>query len=81
MQAPGLGKAPVVSMNLDAYYRGLAATELQHLSDRLLDLSREAEQADAHSAALHLADAATQLLDLGLEVGGQTTPPSPDEPL
>jgi len=68
-------------MNLDAYYRGLAATELQRLSDELLDLSREAERADAHSAALHLADAATQLLDLGLDVGGQMTAVSPDEPL
>jgi len=68
-------------MNLDAYYRGLAATELQRLSDELLDLSREAERADAHSAALHLADAATQLLDLGLAVGGQMTAVSPDEPL
>lgn len=81
MRAFGRGKAHPVSMNLDAYYRGLAAAELQHLSDQLLDLSREAERADAHAAALHLADAATQLLDLGLEVGGQTTPPSPDEPL
>lgn len=62
-----------MDINLDAYYRGLAGERLQELGDRLFALSREAEQADAHDAALHLSDIATQLLDMGLEVGGQTT--------
>lgn len=61
-------------MNLDTYYRGLAAERLQELGDRLLALSREAEAAEAHDAAWHLADLSTQLLDMGLEVGGQITP-------
>ena len=67
-----------MSMNLDAYYRGLAAEELQRLGDRLLQLSREAETADAHEAAWRLADASTQLLDLGLALAGQMTPPEDD---
>jgi hypothetical protein len=62
-----------MSINLDAYYRGLAAEELQALGDRLLSLSGEAEQAEAHQAARHLADVATQLLDMGLEVAGEHT--------
>jgi hypothetical protein len=70
-----------MAMNLDAYYRGLAAEELQALGDRLLTLSREAEQAEAHSAAWHLSDLSTQLLDMGLNVGNANTPPSSDEPL
>ena len=65
-------------MNLDAYYRGLAAEELQGLADRLLQLSREAEGGEAHDAAWRLADASTQLLDLGLALAGQITPPSDD---
>lgn len=63
-----------MDINLDAYYRGLAAERLQELGDRLLALSREAESAEAHDAAMHLADLSTQLLDMGLDVGGQTTP-------
>lgn len=63
-------------MNLDAYYRGLAAEELQALGDRLLVLSGEAGQSGAHDAAWHLADLATQLLDLGLSVGNHRTPPA-----
>lgn len=69
-----------MSINLDAYYRGLAAEELQRLADRLLALSGEAEAADAHAAALHLAEASTELLDLGMSVGGRTTPPEGDLP-
>lgn len=61
-----------MEINLDVYYRGLAAERLQELGDRLLELSGEAERADAHDAALHLADLATQLLDMGLHVGGHT---------
>jgi hypothetical protein len=63
-----------MDINLDAYYRGLAAERLQELADRMLELSREAESAEAHDAALHLADISTQLLDMGLDAGGRTTP-------
>jgi hypothetical protein len=68
-------------INLDVYYRGLAAERLQELGDRLLALAREAEGAGARDAAWHLADLSTQLLDLGIEVGGQSTPPRAGEPL
>lgn len=63
-----------MGMNLDAYYRGLASERLQELGDRLLALSREAEQASAHDAAWHLSDLATQLLEMGLEVADKSTP-------
>jgi hypothetical protein len=69
-----------MDINLDAYYRGLAAERLQELGDRLLQLSGEAEKAGAHDAAWHLSDLATQLLDMGLNVGGHTTRPD-DEPM
>lgn len=69
-----------MSINLDAYYRGLAAERLQELADNLLHLSREAERADAHDAAWHLADLSTQLLDMGLAVSGRRRPLQ-DEPL
>lgn len=62
-----------MSINIDAYYCGLAGEELQVLADRLLTLSQQAEIAGAHRAALHLADASTQLLDLGADVTGQVT--------
>lgn len=68
-----------VNINLDRYYRGLAAERLQELGDRLLELSREAEQSAAHDAAWHLADLSTQLLDLGVELAGQRTPPEAQE--
>lgn len=70
-----------MAINLDAYYRGLAAEELQRLGDRLLVLSREAEGARAHSAALHLAEASTELLELGMSVGGLRTSHDPGDPL
>lgn len=63
-----------MSINLDVYYRHLAAERLQELGDRMLALSREAENAEAHDAAWHLADVATQLLDMGVEMGGERTP-------
>jgi hypothetical protein len=56
-----------MAIDIDVYYRGLAAERLHEMGDRLLGLSREAEQADAHSAALHLADIATQLEDMARE--------------
>ena len=70
-----------MSINLDAYYRGLAAERLQELGDRLLTLSREAEQAEAHDAAWHLSDLSTHLLDIGLAVGNASTPPTSGDPL
>ncbi|MBA2528461.1 MAG: hypothetical protein H0V19_00605 [Euzebyales bacterium] len=69
-----------MAINLDAYYRGLAAERLQELGDRFLVLSREAEQAQGHDAAWHLADLSTQLLDMGLSVSNASTPPG-GEPL
>ncbi len=68
-----------MSINLDAYYRGLASEELQGLGDRLLVLAGEAQEAGAGDAAWRLSDASTQLLDLGMAIGGQVTPP--DEPV
>lgn len=63
-----------MDINLDTYYRGLAAERLQELGDRFLAMAREATTAEAHEAAWQLSDLATQLLDMGLEVGGKTTP-------
>ena len=70
-----------MAINLDAYYRGLAAERLQELGDRLLTLSREAEKAEAHDAAWHLADLSTQLLEMGLDVSNQQTSQARNEPL
>ncbi len=70
-----------MSINLDAYYRGLAAERLQEIGDTLLQLSREAEAASAHDAAWHLADLSTQLLEMGLDVSNLTTSARPTEPL
>jgi hypothetical protein len=58
-------------IDVDAYYRGVAGERIQELADRLLYLAQEAEREEAHDAALHLADAATQLLDLGIEISGK----------
>ena len=68
-------------INLDSYYRGLAGEQLQALADQLLTLSKEAEGADAHDAAWHLADLSTQLLEMGLAVGTMQTAPRAGEPL
>ncbi|CAN5434508.1 hypothetical protein BH23ACT7_BH23ACT7_25890 [soil metagenome] len=67
-----------MDINLDAYYRGQAAERLQALGDELLRMAGEAGRADAHDAAMWLADLSTQLLDMGLRVGGQHTPPAGD---
>jgi hypothetical protein len=72
-------RCTTMAINLDVYYRGLAAEQLQQLADQLLELAREAEQSDAHDAARHLADVSTQLLDIGIALGGQHTPREPDE--
>jgi hypothetical protein len=56
-----------MAIDIDVYYRGLAAERLHVMGDQMLRLSREAEQANAHSAALHLADIATQLEDMARE--------------
>lgn len=69
-----------MGINLDAYYRGLAAEQLQTLGDQLLELARQAQQAGADNAAWQLSDASTQLLDLGLAIGGQVTPPTVEPP-
>jgi hypothetical protein len=42
------------------------------MGDRMLNLSREAEQASAHSAAMHLADIATQLEGMAREASPHT---------
>lgn len=60
-----------MSMDLDAYYRSLAAQQIQELADQLLQLSAESESAGGHQAALHLSDMSTQLLDLGVELTGE----------
>ena len=62
-------------MNLDAYYRGLGAARVQAIGDELVGLSQRAEQAEAHHAALHLADVATQLLAIGVALSGEAADP------
>lgn len=62
-----------MAIDIDIYYRGLAAERLREMGDQLLVLSREAEEASAHSAAMHLADLATQLEDMAREAA----PPAP----
>lgn len=70
-----------MAINLDSYYRGLAAEQLQALGDQMLTLSREAEKAEAHDAAWHLSDIATQLLDMGMSISTAQTPPVAGEPI
>lgn len=53
-----------MAIDINTYFRGLAADRLREMGDTMLALSREAEEANAHSAALHLADIATQLEDI-----------------
>jgi hypothetical protein len=69
-----------MSIDVDVYYCGLASEELKALADRFLDLSRQAELAEAHSAALHLADASTQLLDLGQALDAAVAQPASEFP-
>jgi hypothetical protein len=70
-----------MSIDVNVYYCGLAADELQGVADRFLELSRQAELAAAHSAALHLADASTQLLDLGKDLQARVHEPAREFPL
>jgi len=60
-----------MAIDIDVYYRGLAAERLSDMGNSMLNLSREAEQASAHSAALHLADIATQLEGMAREASPQ----------
>lgn len=64
------------SMNLDAYYRSLGAERVQALADELAGLAQQAGQAEAHQAALHLADVATQLLEIGVALSGEGADPT-----
>ncbi|MGH8896830.1 MAG: hypothetical protein ACRDZ4_07370 [Egibacteraceae bacterium] len=58
-------------IDVDVYYKSVAGKGIQQLADHLLRLSQQAERQAAHDAAFSLADAATQLLDVGREVGGK----------
>lgn len=64
-----------MGIDVDSYYRGEAASQIQELADRLARLASEAGQGGADDAALHLADLSTQLLDLGVELAAH--PPHP----
>ncbi len=70
-----------MTINVDVYYCGLASEELQVLADRFMELSQQAEQASAHAAALHLADASTQLLDLGKALDAAVAAPPSEFPV
>ncbi len=62
-----------MAIDINTYFRGLAADRLRELGDTMLGLSREAEQADAHMAAMHLADIATQLEDIAREASPESS--------
>jgi hypothetical protein len=70
-----------MSINVDVYYCGLASEELQVIADRFLELSQQAELASAHAAALYLADASTQLLDLGKTLQSAVAEPLAEFPV
>ena len=61
-----------MAIDINTYFRGLAADRLRELGNAMLDLSREAEQSDAHLAAMHLADIATQLEDIAREAAPES---------
>jgi hypothetical protein len=61
-------------IDADRYYRGVMGERIQGLSDSLLELSQEAEREGAHEAAMFLADAATQLLDVGMDTSSRSRP-------
>lgn len=61
-----------MAIDINTYFRGLAADRLREMGDAMLALSREAEEANAHSAALHLADIATQLEDIARDASPES---------
>ena len=61
-------------MRLDYYYRSVAAQMVQELSDTLMLLAQRAEGQDAHGAAAAVAEAATELLDVGLTIAPEHNP-------
>jgi len=61
-----------MAIDINTYFRGLAADRLRELGDTMLGLSREAEESDAHMAAMHLADIATQLEDIAREASPES---------
>lgn len=64
-----------MSIDLNAYYRGAAAEQVQDLADGLARLAGDAGQVGADDAALHLADLSTQLLDLGIDLAADRHEP------
>lgn len=65
-----------MAIDINTYFRGLAAEQLRELGDRMLALSQKAEEANAHMAAMHLADIATQLEDIAREASPEAPQPS-----
>lgn len=65
-----------MAIDINTYFRGLAADRLRELGDRMLELSQEAQEANAHLAALHLADISTQLEGIAREASPETAQPS-----
>ena len=61
-----------MAIDINTYFRGLAADRLREMGDSMLELSREVEEANAHSAALHLADIATQLEDIARDASPES---------
>ena len=68
----GYGRAmATIVIDSDVYYKGVAGDCIQELADYLLHIAQEAEREQAHEAALHLADASTQLLGVGVDLAGR----------
>ena len=65
-----------MAIDINTYFRGLAAERLREFGDRMMELSQEAEEASAHLAAMHLADISTQLGAIAQEALAEPTPPS-----
>lgn len=62
-----------MAIDINTYFRGLAADRLREMGDTMLTLSREAEESNAHMAAMHLADIATQLEHIAHEASPEST--------
>lgn len=56
------------TFRLDYYYRSVAAQMIQELGDTLMLLAQRAERQDAHGASAAVAEAATELLDVGCTI-------------